>query len=178
MGPWLLMGAVLFAGLAAAAYYVPIPGLTEATSTPPTVAHEPNAPTAPDPLAKRESSVTQMEADLAAREAALKEQEARVASLLMDLTAQNSEGSSLRKAAEMYAAMPPYKAAPLLQALDTESAVQILRFLDREDAAAILGHMEIDTSTQLMRELIKPQTAPAQPVAQPPSAGTSAPPNG
>lgn len=158
MAPVLLAGAVLLGAAAGAAYFVPIPGITYASSVSdqqPT--QEPAKASSPlDAQLEREAALARMETELKSREDDLKEKESQVAGLIKDLTAQKGEADAVRKAAALYTAMPPYRAAPLLETADTAMAVQVLRLLEEDQAAAILAYMSAERGAQLMNEMIKP----------------------
>lgn len=162
MAPWLLIAALLTAGAAVGSLYYPIPGLTATPATPATPAanEEQKTETQPaDALAVREQAVAQKETDLAAREEALKQKEADVSKLLKDLGVTEAENTSLKRMANMYVNMAPFKAAPLMEQLDVSTAVQVLRLMTDEEAAAILAYMDAARAAELMQEFTKPPVA-------------------
>jgi hypothetical protein len=171
LGKWVLGAAVIF-GIAAALQFNLIPGsdvILGATA----LAHETTKPPVPviglpdtatsDPIADQQKQLAQREADLQAQEASVKERETQVADLLQDLSGQRTTADVVRRVADMYAAMPPFKAAPMLQTLDTETAVSILQLLDQDQAGAILAYMAPARGGELTTLLIKPQPAQSKP---------------
>lgn len=163
VAPWLMIFALLLAGAAGAVLYYPIPGLTATPPAPP-AAEDPSksqtpAPTTADPALTQD--LAQKEADLAAREEVLKQKEIEVDRLLKELGVTESESASLRRAANVYTKMAPFKAAPLMAQLDDATAIQVLRLMSDAEAAAILSYMEADRAARIMRELTNPPVAPA-----------------
>ncbi|MFZ5826785.1 MAG: MotE family protein [Bacillota bacterium] len=157
MAPWLFLSALLTGAAAVAVLYYPIPGLTAKPPAPPVV-EQPKQETASSSttLLQREQAVAQKEAELAALEAELKQKEAETSRLLKELGGSELANNSLRRAANMYTAMAPFKAAPLMAELPVETAVQILRLMSDEQAADIIAHMETTRGAEIMRELTRP----------------------
>ena len=158
MAPWLFISALLTGAAAVAVLYYPIPGLTAKPPVPPVVEQpEPRQETASNTtLLQREQAVAQKEAELAALEAELKQKEAEASRLLKELGGSELANNSLRRAANMYAAMVPFKAAQLMAELPVETVVQILRLMSDEQAADIIAHMETARGAEIMRELTRP----------------------
>lgn len=155
MAPWLVLAALITGAGAVAVLYYPIPGLTAKPPAPPAVTEpKPETPTAA--LLQREQEVVSKEADLAAREEQLKQKEAEVSRLLKELGGSELENHSVKRAANMYTAMAPFKAAPLMAALPVETAIQVLRQMLDEQAAAIIAYMEPERGAEIMRELTRP----------------------
>lgn len=155
IAPWLFLSALVTGAAAVAVLYYPIPGLTAKPPGPPLPAQETKGenPVPFSDLVKREQAVAQKEAELAAREEALIQKEEEATQVLKELGVTQSETVSLRRAANMYSAMAPYKAAPLMAQLDVETALQILRLMTDEQAAEILSQMDPDRGARIMREL-------------------------
>jgi flagellar motility protein MotE (MotC chaperone) len=155
IAPLLLLFALLLAGAAVAVLYYPIPGLTaKAPEQPAAEEKKAQAPaSAPDTAA---ADLAKREADLAAREEALKAKEAEVARLMRELGVTETGNAALKRAANMYTNMAPYKAAPLMAQLDDDTAVQILRLMTDEEAAAILSSMDPDRGARIMKALATP----------------------
>lgn len=159
--PWLLIGSILLGAAAGVIYFVPIPGLTFAAEPPPIDTTKPPSAPVKDPLEERTTQLARAEAELKSREESVKNQEAQIATLLKDLMGQQAQSDAIRKAANLYSAMPPYKAAPLMEALDPEIAVQILRRLDEDLAGAIVAYMDPQKGSVLMKELARPAALPS-----------------
>lgn len=159
--PWLLLGSILLGAAAGVIYFVPIPGFTFAAPPPPVDTTKPSDAPVKDPLEERTAQLARAEVELKSREESVKNQETQIATLLKDLMGQQSESDAIRKAANLYSAMPPYKAAPLMEALDPEIAVQILRRLDEDLAGAIVAYMDPQKGSVLMRELARPAAMPS-----------------
>lgn len=163
IAPWLMIFALLLAGAAGAVLYYPIPGLTAVPPAPP-AAEEPVKPETPVPTTGDPAlaqDLAQKEADLATREEALKQKELEVDRLLKELGVTESGNASLRRAANVYINMAPFKAAPLMAQLDDATAVQLLRLMSDQEAAAILSYMDADRGARIMRELTNPPVLPA-----------------
>lgn len=164
MAPWLFLAALVTGAAAVAVLYYPIPGLTAKPPVPPPAVEETKDqnPVPSADLVKRELAVEQKEAELAAREETLRQKEEEATKVLKELGVTQSETVSLRRAANMYSAMAPYKAAPLMAQLDVETALQVLRLMTDDQAADILSYMEPDRGAQILRELTTlPATNPA-----------------
>lgn len=149
---WAVAAAVLLIGVLAVGFDL-VPGLQlrlfpvsnavgDTQSAQPSTSTDTKPVPAVDPLADRENQILQKEAELQSREATVKAQEASATAMVNEAQIQQAQANAVRRVAETYSAMAPFKAAPMLQALDTEQAVAILRQLDHDQVAAIMTYMD------------------------------------